>query len=286
MTLPFRADMHCHSTASDGHLTPKELVDKAIDLKLNGLAITDHDTLSGALEALPYAMEKKLPFLVGVEFSTLFKEQSIHVLAYSFDMSHPQIDELQDRQIKRRFERNHEILKLLAIKNMPISYEEILERHSEADSIIGRPHIALLMIEKGYVRDIQEAFQKYLGDGKSCFVPSPAPSTAETIEIIHRAKGKAILAHPHLIKKKRLYNELLKLPFDGLETYYAAMTKGQNMPFEKAAKERNWIMTGGSDFHGIGGYPLSLGSSWTNEETFTSLLQLFIKNNELPRTVS
>lgn len=275
----FRADLHCHSTASDGSLTPKELIDMAIEKGLSGLSITDHDTIGAYAEALPYAREKGLPLLLGVEFSTLHEGQSIHLLAYGFCMDHPHISQLEERQRERRHKRNEEVVRLLTEMGMPLTYDEVLAECSQEDCVVGRPHIANAMVKRGYVKSIKEAFKKYLGDDKSCFVASAAPSAQETIKLVHEAKGFILIAHPHLITKKRLFKSLLKLPFDGLETSYAKMSKDQNRPFQLIAKERNWLSTGGSDYHGDRGYPLSLGESWTDEKTFSTLMELFYRNN-------
>jgi predicted metal-dependent phosphoesterase TrpH len=275
----FRADLHCHSTASDGSLTPKQLIDVAIDRGLSGLSITDHDTIAAYQEALPYAREKGLPLLVGVEFSTLHDDTSVHLLAYSFQMDHPHIEQLATRQKNRRLKRNMEVVRLITNQGMPLTYEEVLAECDQKGSVVGRPHIALAMIKKGYVRSIKEAFAKYLGDNKSCFIKSSSPSAQETIQLVHEANGFVLIAHPHLLPRKRLLNSLLQLPLDGLEASYAKMSNGQNRTYQLIAKERNWFSTGGSDFHGDRGYPLSLGDSWTDEATFRKLLDRFYTNN-------
>lgn len=251
----------------------------AIEKGLSALSITDHDTIDAYSEALPYAKGRNFPLLVGVEFSTLHEETSVHLLAYSFSMDHPHIRDLEERQRHRRLQRNQEVIELIQKKGMPLTYEDVLKECADKGTVVGRPHIASAMIRKGYVASIKEAFQKYLGDDKPCFVKSPAPSSEETVQLVHEANGLIFIAHPHLLPKKRLLKSLLKLPFDGLETSYAKMTKDQNRPYIQMAKERSLLSTGGSDFHGERGYPLSLGDSWTDEATFNTLLNRFYQNN-------
>jgi predicted metal-dependent phosphoesterase TrpH len=275
--IPFIADLHCHSTASDGTLSPVDLVKRAISLHLSGLSITDHDTVDAYHEALPFAKEQSFPLLLGAEFTSLFDDQSIHLLAYAFQMDHPNIINLVQRQKLRREERNRAVLKQLEEKGFPLDYEELIP--SKDNGVLGRPHIAAAMIRRGYVKNVREAFDKYLGDNKSCYVLSSAPTAEEVVSKIHEANGFIFIAHPHLIKKRRTLNNLLKLPFDGIEGRYAKMPPSRNKGYIQIAKERRWMICGGSDFHGERAYPVALGDSWTEEETFKKLYQRFAENN-------
>ena len=130
------------------------------------------------------------------------------------------------------------------------------------------------MVKKGYAESINDAFKRYLGEGKSCFAPGESFSTQETIDLVHAGGGYAIIAHPHLIDDRKVVKELLKMNFDGLEGYYANFPQDRNDPWLKVAQERGWLVTGGSDYHGSVKPTISLGASWTPEETFRVLEKL------------
>lgn len=274
-------DLHCHSYYSDGSCSPRELIDLAIDLDLTGLSITDHDTVDAYQTAVPYAQEKGLKLIPGVEFSSGFNETSIHVLGYSFIPDNPIILNFCKRHEKRRKQRNRAILDLLVKHQMPIDEHELIRPvQGVFPKSIGRPHIALQMVKKGYVKDMNEAFKKYLGDNKPCYIPGDYFSTAETIDVIHQANGIAVLAHPHLIDRRRVVNQLLELEFDGIEAYYARFPLSQCQKWITKAEERSWLITGGSDFHGTVKPHNMLGSSWTPQETFDFLYSTYHSNSQ------
>jgi 3',5'-nucleoside bisphosphate phosphatase len=270
MTI-FRADLHCHSNFSDGTDTPEELIDKALEIGLSGLSITDHDTVNAYERALPYANEKGLSLIVGVEFSSFYKTEPIHILGYQIDRQHNRVKELCDWHSHRRERRNRAIIEKLQGLGVSISYEELLERAVGKQQTLGRPHIAYLLVEKGIVSSIKGAFDSWIGEGKKAYVSGEVFPVEKTIEVIHAAKGAAILAHPHLIKSKRILKEVLAYPFDGIEGYYARMSSNQELPFVRIGKEKGWLITGGSDYHGDAKIYNLLGSSWVGEETFEQL---------------
>ena len=150
---------------------------------------------------------------------------------------------------------------------MPLKVEEL----GTTDKTVGRPHIAIAMVKRGYVPSVQEAFNRFLGDGKSCFDLGKPFSTEDTLNIIHLAGGKAFLAHPHLIAEKSLIQKLLELPFDGMECFYGRMFPGRERPWVELAKKHGLLMSGGSDFHGAIKPQILLGSSWIDEKTFRSI---------------
>lgn len=263
----FRADLHCHTIFSDGTLSPEALIDKAQEIGLSALCITDHDSVEAYKRALPYAQAKQILLGTGVEFSCTHKETSVHLLGYGIDITHPKLLSFCQRHAKRRTERNRKILEKLRQINMPLSEEELCSM----GHMIGRPHIALLMLKKGYVPSIKTAFQLYIGDDKPCYVRGCAFSVEETIAIIHEAGGKAFIAHPHLLHHRCKIKELLCFPIDGLECYYAQFNNEQTKRFIKLAKEKNLLMSGGSDFHGETLEHTRLGSSWVDEATFHTI---------------
>lgn len=281
----FRADLHCHTNCSDGTLSPIEILSLAKEKGLQGLSISDHDSIEAYPSALPAASEIGLSLISGIEFSSIFQGTSVHILGYSFSTSHNAILSLCSRHQERRLQRNRAILDKLAADNMNISEEELhISQEGKklpAHHTVGRPHIALAMIKKGYVKNVFDAFKIYLGEDCPYYVRGELIDVEETLQIIHEAKGFAIIAHPHLIRERKIIHDLLKMNFDGLEGYYANISAEQNNQWVKTAKKKNWIITGGSDFHGDIKPSINLGASWTNEETFKILQQRFVQNELL-----
>jgi predicted metal-dependent phosphoesterase TrpH len=251
-------------------MTPAELLCHAKEIGLSGISITDHDTIEAYSQAPLIAKEFGLLLGTGVEFSCFFSGMSVHVLGYGFDLDSTPIHNLCVRHQQRRMLRNRTILERLSRLGMSISEEELL---ATSGRTVGRPHIAQLMVQKGYVSSIKGAFDRYIGDGKPCFDPGVGMTVDETIKIIHEGRGKAFLAHPHLLEHGNKIKELLKLPFDGIECYYAKFPLAQEARWIQAAEKRGWLMSGGSDFHGSIKDYIPLGCSWVGEETFHKIFQ-------------
>lgn len=265
--IPF-ADLHCHSNCSDGTATPEEILLLAKSLGLKGASITDHDTIK-AYEGLDVlAKLHEIEILTGVEFSCSHKGVSVHILGYGFNLDAAPLKELVLRHAQRRDERNRAILQKLAQKKMIITEEEIA---AVGGSVIGRPHIALMMMQKGYVGSIPEAFKKYLAEDRPCYHPGVTVSVEETIEILHASKGKAIIAHPHLLHSPKTLTDLLQMPFDGIECYYGNFSKDKNKRWLDLAKRKEWLQTGGSDFHGSIKPMIPYGASTIDEARFRLL---------------
>jgi predicted metal-dependent phosphoesterase TrpH len=266
----FRADLHTHSSCSDGSLSPQELIERARQVGLGGLSITDHDTVDAYLQ-----VEDQLGTFVvpGVEFSCLHQGQNVHILAYSFNPKNEELQAFCEEHRKRRCLRACKMIERLRQKKIFLDEEKILKEKN-----VGRPHIAQELVEKGIVSSFSEAFSRFLGDGKACYVPSEAPSVKETIAFIRSLKGVPVLAHPHLITHLSLLRSLYNLPFEGIETRYAKISAEKEKAFVEVAKEKRWIETGGSDFHGEAKPQIPLGSSWTSQKTFTFLLDRYHGN--------
>ncbi len=275
----FRADLHCHSTCSDGTLSPEEIVKMASDIGLKGLSITDHDTVDAYQSAIPAAKKLGIELISGVEFSSMQDDVSVHILAYSFPIDSPIIKDFCQRHVQRRTNRNREILQNLRRHGMSINEEDVLEvvpsSPPHSHSTIGRPHIALALLKKGYIKTIQEGFSKYLAEGKCCYAPGESFSVEKTLDIIHQAQGLAVIAHPHLVDPPRILKKLLEMNFDGIECYYARFTKEYQKHWLKIAEHRQWLVTGGSDYHGSIKPNISLGVSWVDEKPFRVLQKHF-----------
>lgn len=272
ITQEFRADLHCHTSCSDGSMSPIQIIDLAISSGLNALAITDHDTIDAYKTAIPYAKEKQFCLGTGVEFSCEFKNHSIHVLGYDFSLNSDRFLNYCAKQQEKRVQRNLEILRKLNLLKMNVLEEDLFVSEENVSSV-GRPHIAAAMVRKGYVRSIQEAFQLYLGDNQSCFVSGTPFPVEEALSVIHEAGGKAFVAHPHLYRDASVIRNVLTLPFDGIECYYGRASLDRTKRWKKMARQKGLLMSGGSDFHGEAKPYISLGCSWIGKEVFSAIFE-------------
>jgi predicted metal-dependent phosphoesterase TrpH len=266
--VTYFADLHCHTSCSDGTASPIELIQLASQIGLKGLSITDHDSIDAYETAIPAAKAAGIRLGTGVEFSCEFQGTSLHLLGYDFDLNNLEVRGLCERHQKRRQSRNLAILAKLNEAGMPISYDELLAQAS--GNTIGRPHIAQLMVDKGYVKNLREAFNLYIGEGRKCYDPGEPFTVEEAIGVIHHAKGKVFVAHPQLLPEGFPVDDLLKLPFDGLECYYSRLFKKS---WAEIASVRGWLMSGGSDFHGTVKPETELGCCGVDEETFNKIFQ-------------
>jgi len=251
-------DLHCHSTCSDGTKSPSELLHLAKAAGLTGLSITDHDTLDAYTPALFQEAEALgLRLLVGIECSSEFKGESVHILGYRLDLHSSATQEFLTALSTARNKRNRLLVERL--KRAGIDCSGVFVE----DKSMGRVHLAKWLIKQGYTSSIREGFDRYLREELGSFLTS-----LQVIEAIRLAGGKAILAHPHIVKHA---GSLLQLPFDGLECHYARATHKQNKPWIKVARAKGWIITGGSDYHGTNTPHLSLGGTWVDGETCAAL---------------
>lgn len=271
-------DLHTHSTASDGTFSPSELIHLAKREGLKALALTDHDTTRGLPEAYEAAREEGIPFLCGVEISVKFNGPGhFHLLGYFLSPELPPLEEtlkaLQEAR-KRRNELMVEKLRALGVEITLTELEEI------AKGEIGRPHFARLLVEKGYVRTPDEAFEKYLRKGAPAYVPKALLEPKEAIEKILQAKGIPVMAHPITLKLtptelSNYLRELKELGLRGVEAYYSEHNRDFTNFLLNEAQRLGFLITGGSDFHGANKPDIKLGRGFGNlkvpEECFERL---------------
>jgi predicted metal-dependent phosphoesterase TrpH len=254
-----RIDLHIHSTASDGTLSPSEILTLAQDLNIAAISITDHDTLDGSKDALSFGIPPSVKFLTGVEISSepppsFSCAGSFHILGYAVDVDHPDLNHTLSMLRDSRKRRNPQILELLSRLGIEISLEEV--RNSAGDSQLGRPHIARFMVEKGYVPSIDAAFDEYLGNGKPAYVDRFRFECEKTIKAILNAGGIPVLAHPLLlgIRENDILEDLIavltEMGLGGIEVYYPEHTKNLIAYYSRLASHFNLLITGGTDFHG------------------------------------
>lgn len=280
--IPFRADLHCHSVFSDGSETPEGLVKLAIAKGLSALSITDHDTAAAYETAIPLFSAAGIELITGIEFSTTHHEYNIHILGYGFKPKGEAVQNLCNRHTRRRAARNLAMLALLAKQGIDIQPEDLLNAIPQESithkRVIGRPHIAIAMIKKGYVSTPQEAFQKYLAEGRPCYIQGETFTIDETLDAIHADGGIASIAHPHLIKNGSIVAYLLTKPFDAIECYYGNFAAHHHTRWLKIARHKGWLITGGSDFHGTAKPGLELGSSWIGKEDYDAFINRLNQN--------
>ncbi|MBD5545112.1 MAG: PHP domain-containing protein [Lachnospiraceae bacterium] len=258
-------DLHVHSTKSDGSFTPSELVEYGIKKGLSALALTDHDTTEGLEEAFLAAKGKDIEIIPGIEFSTEYQGKDIHVLGLYIDYEGEEFRKyLRDFQESRNI-RNEKMCRKLEEHGIHISYEGLKERFPGA--VLTRAHYARFLWEEGYVSSMKEAFERYIGDHAPCFLPREKVTPAQAVELILRAKGVPILAHPVLYRMsderlEKLVAELKNAGLMGIEAVYSTYNSGEERQMKKLAKKYELLISGGSDFHGAAKPGLDLATGY------------------------
>ena len=256
-------DLHVHTTMSDGTMPPRQVVELARDKGLKAIAITDHDTTSGIQEALEAGESFGVEVIPGVEISGACDHGILHILGYFIDCSNPELDDKLSYLRDKRKARISEILSKLLANNIFISEADV--RRESHGSSPGRPHLANLMYENGYVKTRQEAFDKYLRKGSVAYVPKVKMEASDAINLISRAGGVSVVAHPHSLniqdyeKLLTVMSSFVEMGLKGIEAYYPQHTSGQTEMFLGIAKEMGLIVTGGTDFHGTNKPGVELG---------------------------
>ena len=262
-------DLHIHSTASDGSLSPLEILNLAKDLNLGAIAITDHDTIDGAKDAISCGIPPSLKFLTGVEISaepppSFPFSGSLHILGYAVDLNDTFLSQTLSVLQESRRNRNPRILELLSNLGIELTLDEL--RNEAGDCQLGRPHIAQLMVAKGFVKSVNEAFKKYLGNDKPAYVDKYRIDCARAIRIITNAGGIPVLAHPYLIPMKNekmleaLIVTLKEMGLKGIESYYPEHPPDLIARYNEMADRYNLLTTGGTDFHGSIKPEIKMGS--------------------------
>jgi predicted metal-dependent phosphoesterase TrpH len=244
-----RVDLHLHSTASDGILTPTELVQTALDKGLKVIALTDHDTTDGIQEALKAARQTALKVIPGVEISTdVPGTNELHILGYHIDPHHALLEKRLLALRRARLDRAQKTLSRLGRMGYPLSWDYLVEI-SQGD-VIGRPHIAQALVDAGHVDTVHRAFHKYLAKGRPAYVERFKLTPTKALETILAAGGVPVLAHPTWALQH--IPRLVRAGLAGLEAYYPSHLEPEQAFLIRQARKHNLIVTGGSDFHGPG----------------------------------
>ena len=245
-----RVDLHIHTTASDGVLTPAEVVQVAVEKCLSAVAITDHDTTGGIDQALVAAQGTQLEVIPGIELSAEQGSREMHILGYYVDHQDGALQEKLEVLRRARRERAWKMVRKLAGMGMTVSWERVMEIAGDT-SAFGRPHIAMALREGGYIDNINEAFYKYIGLRGPAYVARYKLSPEQALQMIKDAGGLPVLAHPW--RQEDIVAGLAGLGLAGLEAYYPRYSAEESEALATLAERHGLIATGGSDFHGYDG---------------------------------
>jgi 3',5'-nucleoside bisphosphate phosphatase len=246
--LPSPVDLHTHTQASDGTLTPQELFGKALELKIRVLSVTDHDSTEG-LEALSpdIAAHPEITVIPGIELSAE-GELACHMLGYHLDIHADDFQEKLAALRHARLGRIEAMVKKVNDMGMPVPYARVVELAHGGS--VGRPHLADAMVECGHVKTRKEAFDRFLKKEGPAYIPGTGPGAAECIALIRSAKGIPVLAHPSYYTTPELCQRLADMGLMGIEVYYPEHSASLIRRYLEIAKTTNLVATGGSDFHG------------------------------------
>ena len=277
-------DLHMHSTFSDGTMTPTELVERAKDNGVEVMAITDHDNIDGLREGNIVATKLGITFINGIEISANYKNKDIHILGYFINLEDKEFTNWLKKLGEKRYTRTLKILQKLEKVGIKISIDEVKEE--VRGNVIGRPHIAKVIIKKGYACTMNEVFDRYLGDGKVAYIPKIGVDMVEVVERLKSNGAVISLAHPHLISHTddtvvNIINILVEVGLDGLELYYPSINIKKKNRYLKIMKKKKLLLTGGSDFHGLNRAGVDIGLGDISVEVYKKMLVRKIENNAI-----
>jgi len=270
--LPATIDLHLHTLASDGRLTPTELIQLVVQQGLQTISITDHDSTEGLAEAYEAAKEfPHLRIIPGIEMSADLPGNEVHVLGYFLDYHDVEFQATLTEFRRGRVDRARIMVEKLDALGMHVDWDRV--QHFAGDGSVGRPHIALALVEAGFFKEPKEAFEEYLGNDGLAYYDRPKLNPIESVEMIKRVGGVPVLAHPTFMNDMEGgITDLKKVGLVGMEVYYAQYNDDTVRHLARLAKEYDLISCGGSDYHGLGnsGEPLP-GTLGPPEETIQLL---------------
>jgi hypothetical protein len=270
-------DLHLHTTASDGVRSPSEIVNYAKTKGLQAIAVTDHDTIEGLEEAVTEGQRIGFEVIPGIEISAEHSPGSMHLLGYFLDIHHPLLNERLAYLQKARAERNPKIVENLNRLGVKITYDEVVK--ASGGGQVGRPHFAQVLLDKGYVRTFQEAFDRFLKKGASAYVDKVRFRPAEAIHFIREAGGVAVVAHPNTLGVngskafEALIVQLIREGLEGIEVYYPEHSPSETAQYKFLAEKHGLVITGGTDYHGIEGTDLDIGVGRGDMKLPSSILE-------------
>ena len=256
-------DLHVHSTASDGSLTPTEVVNRAAGLGLTAMALTDHDTVSGIDEALKAAKDLDMEVIPGIEVSCIYKEKEIHILGLYIDHTNPELLSFLKEASRKRYDRNMEMLAAFNKNGFEITVEDL--HCGNPKTVITRAHFARALLKRGYVSSVDQAFRKYLNPDRPYYRSRELITPEEVLNALQAAGGFPVLAHPLQYKlgwagTEELVSMLKEHGLCGLECFHSSNNQDESGKLRKLAKKYSLAPTGGSDFHGAAKPDIEIGS--------------------------
>jgi len=258
-------DLHTHTTFSDGLYTPEELMEYASRKGLKAISVTDHDTIDSHDESAYWAKHYNIEFVPGVEIEAAYENIELHILGYYIDPANKELLKTLESLRNMRDARNNKIIDIFKNDGINVTVEDI--QTLTGDKIISRPHFAKFLVDNGYYDSVSSAMRNYLGRGQRAYVERPLPTPAEAFDIIKKASGIPILAHPvqyrlDYTREEKMLKELKFCGLAGIEAIYSVNSLEDTRRYINLAKKYALLITGGSDFHGEIKPGLDLGTGY------------------------
>jgi hypothetical protein len=263
-------DLHLHTSYSDGLHPPAEVLRLAKESGVQVLAITDHDTVAGLVEAGAEAERLGIRLVPALELSVEFRGQDLHILGYFIDPEDPDLTGMLERQRAERGERMRKILRRLRLLGMPLSEAEVVRR-TRPGGPVGRPHIADALVGRGWIETYMDAFRYYIGTDCPAYLPGRTPTPEEALAVLRKAGGVPVLAHPGSYRLDGVFERFVPAGLAGIEVFHPRHEPGETARFRALAAQLGLLETGGSDYHGEGRGDALPGSAGIGFEEFARL---------------
>jgi len=264
-----RYDLHAHTKASDGLLSPGALVQHAAECGLSGLAITDHDTVEGVAEAIAEGQLFGIEVIPGIELSIQAGDEDVHMLGYWIDHESPDLTQILRELFEMRLSRAGDMVARIVELGYPIDLADVLDQ--AGDGAPGRPHVGKALLSRGHVASLEEAFERFIGDGRPAFVPKSRMDPERGFTLLRRFGAVPVWAHPALVDHRRHLPAFIELGLAGLEVDHPKQDLHERAALRAVCREHDLIATGGSDFHGFGTANRGLGSHGVSAATLSLL---------------
>jgi predicted metal-dependent phosphoesterase TrpH len=246
--MAVKADMHMHTTFSDGLFSPYELIKKCKQRGLSVISITDHDSVASFPDAIEYGKEFGVEVIPGVELSALVEDKDVHILGYFVDYTNPRLLEYLEFFRMERVKRAERIVAKLNSINVPLKFEAVMERAGKG--AVGRPHIASAMVEEGFIDNYHQAFERFIGNGGPAYEKKFQLTITDAIKLISSSGGLSFLAHPGRYTTEELLHHTIKSGLDGIEVIHPSHQPSHTAYYRGVVNEYFLLESGGSDFHG------------------------------------
>ncbi len=267
------ADLHTHTTMSDGTYSPKGLVSLAALRGLKAIAITDHDTISGIEEARAVEDYYGVKVISGVELSCEHMDSEVHLLGYFLESADEELKQILAIQRRRRIARMEQMIDKMRNAGFSIQLEDVFRRAK--GGVIGRPHLASELLAKGYIDNLKTAYQKYIAPGRPFYVPPMRLELSRAVSMLHNSGAVAILAHPVFLPSQVFRNIIENIHIDGIEVYYPEHSASFQEMLLSICMEKGLSITGGSDFHGERKAFDSFGKIGMSEKLFEDMIERY-----------